>query len=69
MGLDKTGSDPSGGISSPILFSLIKLEIWNMEAFIGRKVFEKEHVLTCRKWQDYVYIQCEYKSTKQKIMW
>ena len=29
-----------------------------------------EHVsaLWCnRKWQDYVYIQCEYKSTKQKI--
>ena len=23
--------------------------------------------LTIRKWQDYVYIQCEYKSTKQKI--
>ena len=23
--------------------------------------------LTYRKWQDYVYIQCEYKSTKQKI--
>ena len=23
--------------------------------------------LTNRKWQDYVYIQCEYKSTKQKI--
>ena len=22
---------------------------------------------TDRKWQDYVYIQCEYKSTKQKI--
>ena len=22
---------------------------------------------TNRKWQDYVYIQCEYKSTKQKI--
>ena len=20
-----------------------------------------------RKWQDYIYIQCEYKSTKQKI--
>ena len=20
-----------------------------------------------RKWQDYVYIQCEYKSTKQKV--
>ena len=24
-------------------------------------------ILTNRKWQDYVYIQCEYKSTKQKI--
>ena len=23
--------------------------------------------LHIRKWQDYVYIQCEYKSTKQKI--
>ena len=23
--------------------------------------------ITIRKWQDYVYIQCEYKSTKQKI--
>ena len=23
--------------------------------------------VTIRKWQDYVYIQCEYKSTKQKI--
>ena len=22
---------------------------------------------TNKKWQDYVYIQCEYKSTKQKI--
>ena len=22
--------------------------------------------LSIRKWQDYVYIQCEYKSTKQK---
>ena len=24
-------------------------------------------VVSIRKWQDYVYIQCEYKSTKQKI--
>ena len=24
-------------------------------------------IFTDRKWQDYVYIQCEYKSTKQKI--
>ena len=28
----------------------------------------KEYILySTRKWQDYVYIQCEYKSTKQKI--
>ena len=26
-----------------------------------------EKISTNRKWQDYVYIQCEYKSTKQKI--
>ena len=25
------------------------------------------HWIADRKWQDYVYIQCEYKSTKQKI--
>ena len=29
---------------------------------------EMHHLyITYRKWQDYVYIQCEYKSTKQKI--
>ena len=27
----------------------------------------KLHLMYNRKWQDYVYIQCEYKSTKQKI--
>ena len=26
-----------------------------------------ENLIYSRKWQDYVYIQCEYKSTKQKI--
>ena len=26
-----------------------------------------DSVVSSRKWQDYVYIQCEYKSTKQKI--
>ena len=26
-----------------------------------------KQISTSRKWQDYVYIQCEYKSTKQKI--
>ena len=29
--------------------------------------WKREIELTNRKWQDYVYIQCEYKSTKQKI--
>ena len=32
---------------------------------IGNKVYYYYH--DHRKWQDYVYIQCEYKSTKQKI--
>ena len=27
----------------------------------------KDELSVNRKWQDYVYIQCEYKSTKQKI--
>ena len=27
----------------------------------------KYRKISNRKWQDYVYIQCEYKSTKQKI--
>ena len=26
-----------------------------------------QYLISYRKWQDYVYIQCEYKSTKQKI--
>ena len=30
-------------------------------------VFVQYQNLYDRKWQDYVYIQCEYKSTKQKI--
>ena len=28
---------------------------------------DADYFLIDRKWQDYVYIQCEYKSTKQKI--
>ena len=38
--------------------------------FIGygnHKTVRDKHLLWNRKWQDYVYIQCEYKSTKQKI--
>ena len=35
---------------------------------IGRSYpFAYVAILLDRKWQDYVYIQCEYKSTKQKI--
>ena len=30
-------------------------------------ITEPQPVACIRKWQDYVYIQCEYKSTKQKI--
>ena len=30
-------------------------------------VFNNAALPPNRKWQDYVYIQCEYKSTKQKI--
>ena len=37
----------------------------------GGASFRKMGILSTkivdRKWQDYVYIQCEYKSTKQKI--
>ena len=38
----------------------------------GQVIYQKINTSaskTCsyRKWQDYVYIQCEYKSTKQKI--
>ena len=29
--------------------------------------FNNAKLVSYRKWQDYVYIQCEYKSTKQKI--
>ena len=32
---------------------------------VGNMIIERFSVN--RKWQDYVYIQCEYKSTKQKI--
>ena len=31
------------------------------------KILAEEIFLFNRKWQDYVYIQCEYKCTKQKI--
>ena len=30
-------------------------------------IYFSTNIVTSRKWQDYVYIQCEYKSTKQKI--
>ena len=33
----------------------------------GRVADDSRRYDTHRKWQDYVYIQCEYKSTKQKI--
>ena len=33
----------------------------------GNGADDKSLAEPIRKWQDYVYIQCEYKSTKQKI--
>ena len=41
--------------SHNVLFKLLTMPITLM------------YYLCYRKWQDYVYIQCEYKSTKQKI--
>ena len=38
------------------------------QSILEQKIDKKRSCdLTDRKWQDYVYIQCEYKSTKQKI--
>ena len=38
-------------------------ELWRYEERFAKGLLNN----TNRKWQDYVYIQCEYKSTKQKI--
>ena len=39
----------------------------SMEWEVNNEEGSKEWEVVNRKWQDYVYIQCEYKSTKQKI--
>ena len=39
----------------------------NMHTFYFDLHFITSPTSSNRKWQDYVYIQCEYKSTKQKI--
>ena len=36
-------------------------------AIASESIMFSIYQLDDRKWQDYVYIQCEYKSTKQKI--
>ena len=44
--------------------------MFNNNNTISTNYSMRRHVsslLAYRKWQDYVYIQCEYKSTKQKI--
>ena len=40
-----------------------------MTILLVRWLNDPDLILNCtnRKWQEYVYIQCEYKSTKQKI--
>ena len=42
---------------------------WNIQQQFGPSATAAGRTVTMfdRKWQDYVYIQCEYKSTKQKI--
>ena len=44
-------------ITTEILFQISTTQLTNFSISI----------YAYRKWQDYVYIQCEYKSTKQKI--
>ena len=39
--------------------------LWLISYIILR--LDQVHIFFSRKCQDYVYIQCEYKSTKQKI--
>ena len=46
--------------------------VWTMVVYrcvesSGKHYHYDQELLSYRKWQDYVYIQCEYKSTKQKI--
>ena len=47
-------------------------EVFPVKASFAVKIWVIIYTYICvclinRKWQDYVYIQCEYKSTKQKI--
>ena len=52
------------GISSHIWkYITLSPEVYS-KLLIVKKIEEN---MSNRKWQDYVYIQCEYKSTKQKI--
>ena len=66
------------GILQKVLYFLERLFcIWVSVILLGSKWqyiiigswLNRRHAILWidRKWQDYVYIQCEYKSTKQKI--
>ena len=56
----------------PCMTNLRALYAWVTQWHVTCMLSLAEHwqgrrALSNRKWQDYVYIQCEYKSTKQKI--
>ena len=61
-----TSPGPPATIRPPFLLVVIR---WLRNDFsIPRAPENMSHEnIHYRKWQDYVYIQCEYKSTKQKI--
>ena len=59
---------PQGSVLGPLSFLLYINDIKHAIGCDNVKLFADDTFLfTNRKWQDYVYIQCEYKSTKQKI--
>ena len=65
MNFDVNGYDTRGTDSMNVYLPKLKKDIYkNSFLYKGGQVW---NCLPDRKWQDYVYIQCEYKSTKQKI--
>ena len=64
MGLCKSLIDGTKALTE-IVVTFINEVLWNLSTKSYSEQVLKQ--LFSRKWQDYVYIQCEYKSTKQKI--
>ena len=72
-----TKNDVTAICKEKILYSSSKISCWLRLGIYYMYIKFLDHILwtslrlalflSYRKWQDYVYIQCEYKSTKQKI--